>query len=202
MAKRDEKAGEAASAPEQVEAPAVEAPAVETAEAADTAALQQQLAEAEAKAAEHWDQLLRAKAELDNIRRRAERDLENAHKYALDRFTQELLPVVDSMEMGIKAAESAQAEVSQLREGAELTLKMLLGVLERFGIKAVDPQGHPFNPELHQAMTMQQTADAAPNTVVAVYQKGYQLNDRLVRPAMVVVAAPPPDAAQKIDEHA
>jgi molecular chaperone GrpE len=155
------------------------------------------LEDARAKADDHWDQLLRANAELDNARRRARQDVENAHKYALEKFAQELLPVKDSLEMGLAAASGEGESAAQLKEGTELTLKMLSAAMEKFGIKPVDPTGEPFNPELHQAMSMQESADHAPNTVMAVMQKGYQLNDRLIRPAMVVVAK----AAEKRPEE-
>lgn len=146
----------------------------------------EKLAAAEAKAQENWDQLLRTKAEMDNLRRRNEQDLEKAHKFALDKFAQELLPVRDSLEMGLKAAEEAGQE--SLIEGTQLTLKMLETAMEKFGIKAVHPVDEPFNPELHQAMSMLEAPDKAPNTVIDVMQKGYTLNDRLIRPAMVVVS--------------
>lgn len=166
-----------------------------------TEALKLQLEEARAKADQHWDQLLRVQAELENTRRRAERELENAHKYAVERFAQELLPVRDSLELGLAAADAA-ANVDKLREGTELTLRMLTGVMEKFGVRVVDPMGEPFNPERHQAVTMQ-PSDQPANTVVAVMQKGYTLNDRLIRPAMVVVARPP-DATpgQNVDAKA
>jgi len=150
--------------------------------------LQQQLAEAEAKAKEHWDQLLRVKAEQENLRRRHEREVENAHKYALERFAQDLLPVIDSLEMGAEAAVSEGATLEKVREGTELTLKMLLSTMERFGIQAVHPEGEPFNPEYHQAMSMLESPEHAANTVMNVMQKGYTLNERLIRPAMVVVS--------------
>ena len=172
--------------------------------------LQQQLAEAEAKAKEHWDQLLRVKAEQENLRRRHEREVENAHKYALERFAQELLPVIDSLEMGTEAAASEGATLEKLREGTELTLKMLLATIEKFGIKAVHPEGEAFNPEYHQAMSMLESPEHAANTVMNVMQKGYTLNERLIRPAMVVVSkgaaeAPQADAEAgngNIDEQA
>jgi molecular chaperone GrpE len=150
--------------------------------------LTQRLAQAEAKTAENWDAVLRARAEAENIRRRAERDLENAHKYALERFAQELLPIIDSLHMGIQAAQSADVAVEKLREGSELTLKMFETALAKFQVVAIDPAGQPFNPEQHQAVTLIESKDAAPNTVVTVLQKGYALNARLIRPAMVVVA--------------
>jgi len=160
----------------------------------DDQALQLQLEDARNKADEHWNQVLRLQAELENGRRRAERDVENAHKYALERFTQDLLPVKDSLELGLAAAGDDPA-VAKLREGTELTLKMLSQALEKYGIKEVNPLGQPFNPELHQAMSMQESAEQAPNTVLAVLQKGYTLNERLVRPALVVVAKAPTNAA-------
>jgi molecular chaperone GrpE len=150
--------------------------------------LQQQLAEAEAKAKEHWDQLLRVKAEQENLRRRHEREVQNAHKYALERFAQELLPVIDSLELGAEAAAGEGATMEKVREGTELTLKMLLSTIEKFGIQAVHPEGEPFNPEYHQAMSMLESPEHAANTVMNVMQKGYTLNERLIRPAMVVVS--------------
>lgn len=147
------------------------------------------LEDARAKADDHWNQVVRMQAELENTRRRAAADVEKAHKFALDKFAAELLPVVDSLEMGLAAAQGSDHEVAQkLHEGTELTLKMFTGVLEKFGIKQVDPLGQPFNPELHQAMTMQPSDEYEPNTVTAVMQKGYLLNDRLIRPAMVMVS--------------
>ena len=150
--------------------------------------LQQQLEEAEAKAKDNWDQLLRVKAEQENLRRRHEREVENAHKYALERFVQDLLPVIDSLEMGAEAAASEGATLDKVREGTELTLKMLLSTIDKFGIQAVHPEGEPFNPEYHQAMSMLESPEHAANTVMNVMQKGYTLNERLIRPAMVVVS--------------
>ena len=190
------------------------APVVETAQgsAEGGADLQGRLAAAEARAQENWDQLLRARAEQENLRRRTERELENAHKYALERFAQELLPVRDSLEMGLAAAgvlglyallllgEAAQSE--KLREGTELTLKMLVNAMDKFGIKEINPLNEPFNPDLHQAMAMQESAKAAPNTVITVMQKGYLLNDRLIRPAMVMVAKAANEKGGSVDEKA
>jgi len=146
------------------------------------------LEDARAKADEHWDELLRAKAELENMRRRAQRDVENAHKYALDKFIQEILPVKDSLELGLAAIGGEDEESAKHREGIDLTLKMFGSVMEKFGVKELDPTGEAFNPEHHQAMSMQESAEADPNTVLTVVQKGYLLNDRLVRPAMVIVS--------------
>lgn len=152
-------------------------------------ALQAKLEEVQAKADENWDQLVRSKADMENIRRRSERDLANAHKFALEKFAQELLPVIDSMEMGVAAAMDENADVSKLREGTEMTLKMFETAIEKFGIQGVHPHGETFNPEHHQAMTMIDSPEHEPNTIIDVMQKGYLLNERLVRPAMVVVAS-------------
>ncbi len=146
------------------------------------------LEDARAKADDHWDQLVRAKAELDNLRKRQARELENAHKFALERFAKELLPVRDSLELGLSAAQEAGADVEKLREGMELTLKLLTDVMAKFDIEEIDPEGEPFNPDLHQAMSMQPRDDVPPNTVVNVVQKGYTLNGRVIRPAMVMVS--------------
>ncbi len=151
----------------------------------------------QAKAAENWDRYLRAAAEAENIRKRAARDVEKARKFALENFSRELLAVVDSLEMGLAAADSADAE--SMREGSAATLKLLRTTLERFGVEQVDPEGEPFDPEFHEAMSMQPSATAEPGSVVAVIQKGYALNGRLLRPARVVVAAAPPDAADAED---
>ena len=159
--------------------------------APDHAELTGLLEDARGKADEHWDQCLRLQADLENLRKRAERDLANAHKYALERFAAEILPVQDSLEMGLAAFDQENADVGKLREGNELTLQMLGNVLAKFNIIEVNPQDEPFNPEFHQAMSMQPRDDVAPNTVVTVVQKGYLLNDRLVRPAMVIVAQAP-----------
>lgn len=151
--------------------------------------LMQQLQEAQAKVDERQEQLLRLQAELENTRRRAERDVQSAHKYALEKFVNELLPVKDSLELGEAAARKDDTDLEKVREGIELTLKMMADVMGKFGVAEVNPVGQAFNPDLHQAMSMQDVPDAKPNTVVTVYQKGYQLNERLVRPAMVVVAS-------------
>lgn len=145
-------------------------------------------AELQARADENWEKYLRAVAEADNIRKRAARDVENARKYALERFISELLAVRDSLEMGLAAAEGADAD--SLLEGSQATLKQLASTMERFGVEEVDPQGEPFDPERHEAMTMQPSREVEPDTVLTVYQKGYLLNGRLLRPARVVVAAP------------
>lgn len=147
--------------------------------------LEAQLEQAQAKATENWEQYLRAKADMDNLRRRNAKDVENAHKYGIDKFVSELLPVLDSMALGL-AAEDASAE--SLREGMELTMNMLDKMMEKLGIEEIDPLNEKFDAEKHQAMTMQPNADVEPNTVIAVMQKGYSLNERLIRPAMVMVS--------------
>jgi len=147
------------------------------------------LEDARSKADENWDQLLRARAEMENLKRRQANELEKAHKYALDGFVRELLQVRDSLELGHNAALDESANVEKLREGTELTLKLLTDVMGKFGVEQIDPKGEPFNPKFHQAMTTQPRDNMPPNTVVTVVQKGYQLNGRLVRPAMVIVSA-------------
>ena len=157
----------------------------------------------EAKVQENWDHYVRTKAEMDNMRRRGERDLENAHKYALERFALELLPVKDSLEMGVVAAQEDTADLDKVREGTEMTLRMLDSAMEKFHIKAVEPLDEPFDPELHQAMAMIEAPDKEPNTVINVMQKGYTLNERLVRPAMVVVSkAAETETGTNVDDQA
>lgn len=169
----------------------------------ESAELQALLTDARSKADEHWDQCLRLQAELENLRKRSERDLSQAHKFALEKFAAELLPVKDSLEMGVAAAAEESATVEHLREGSELTLKMLTSALEKFKIKEINPLNEQFNPEYHEAMSMQERADVAPNTVVTVVQKGYLLNDRLIRPAMVIVSrAAAQPAGGQINEQA
>jgi molecular chaperone GrpE len=133
------------------------------------------------------DTALRAQAEMENLRKRTTRDVENAHKYALEKFVHELLPILDSLTLGMSATESAE-NIDELREGMDLTLKMFDSAMEKFGVKAIQPQGEKFNPEQHEAVSMQEIEDSESGTVVTVIQKGYELNGRLVRPAMVVVA--------------
>mgnify|MGYP001817277360 FL=1 len=151
------------------------------------------LAEALAKADENWNLYVRAAAELENVRKRAARDVEHAHRFALENFGRDVLAVVDSLEMGLAAADNADAEA--LREGSEATCKLLKKTLERFGIVEVDPEGEPFDPELHEAMSMMPAPNAEPGSVVQVIQKGYALNGRLLRPARVIVAAEAPQDA-------
>mgnify|MGYP001545079094 FL=1 len=150
--------------------------------------LLQQLKDAEKKAEENWELLLRTKAEMENLRKRTEKDLEKAHKYGIEKFVSEMLPVKDSMEMGLAAQD---ATVESLHEGMELTMNMFNSALEKLSVKEINPLNEAFDPELHQAMTMQESDEVEANTVLAVMQKGYQLNERLVRPAMVVVSKKP-----------
>lgn len=149
------------------------------------AALQQQLDALQDELVTAREQVLRVSAEMQNVRRRAEQDVEKAHKFALERFAGELLPVVDNLERALAAI---PAEEAANREGVELTLKSLLGTLEKFGVNLINPHGEHFNPEHHQAIAMLDAPHAAPNSVVDVMQKGYSLNGRLLRPAMVAVA--------------
>jgi len=155
---------------------------------ADIESLREQLAAANEKAEANWNEVLRARAEMDNLRKRQERELEGARKYALESFVGELLQVRDSLELGIQAAQGDAADIKQLLEGTDLTLKLLGGVMTKLGVERLDPEGQPFNPDFHQAMSVQPRDDVPPNTVVAVIQKGYTLNGRLVRPALVMVS--------------
>ena len=165
--------------PEKAEAPNEPEAATENADVDELKAL----------ADENWNKFLRASAEVENVRKRATRDIENTRKFALEKFSNELLAVKDSLEMGLAASDASDSVA--LREGCEATLKLLTSTLERFGVVCLDPEGEPFDPEQHEAMTMQPSADAEPGTVLKVFQKGYALNGRLLRPARVVVAQEP-----------
>jgi len=169
---QDVSSGEAAQAPQGQ-------PAVET-----MPSLEEMLKAAELAAQEHHDAWLRAKADAENIRKRAQTDIASAHKYAIENFSTELLAVKDSLEAAL-AAENATAE--SLRSGVDLTLKQLVAVFGKFNVAEINPMGDKFDPHKHQAITMVES-DAAPNTVVNVLQKGYQLHDRIIRPALVMVA--------------
>ena len=147
--------------------------------------LEAQLAEAETR---ERDSVLRIKAEMENLRRRTELDVEKAHKFALERFSSELLPVIDNLERALDTADKTNAELTSMIEGVELTLKSLLDAVGKFGIEVVADTHVPFNPDVHQAMTMLESADHEPNHVMMVMQKGYTLNGRLLRPAMVAVS--------------
>ncbi len=157
-------------------------------EVVDVVALKQALEEERDRAEENWQKVLRIQAEMDNLRKRSERDVENAHKFGVEKFAKELLSVADSLEMGLQAAGGDDASVEKIREGTELTLQMLKKGLEKFSVLEVDPIDQPFDPEKHQAVSMQPVEGKASNTVTAVLQKGYTLNSRLIRPAMVMVA--------------
>lgn len=135
------------------------------------------------------EQMLRAAAELDNIRKRAARDVEQAHRFALEKFVQELLPALDGLELA--AANAGKADAASLAAGQEATLKLLQKALEKFAVNIVDPQGEPFDPQRHEAMAMQESATAEPQSVLHVVQRGYELNGRLLRPARVIVAKAP-----------
>ncbi len=153
--------------------------------------LQQQLEEAQAKAEENHNLYLRTAAELENVRKRAERETLAARKYGVEKLAADLLAVRDSLELGLAAAADDNAEIKAVVEGMELTLKMLGDVMDRYGVTQVNPQGEAFNPDFHEAMTAQETTEHTPNTVMQVLQKGYRLQDRLLRPALVVVAKAP-----------
>ena len=153
----------------------------------DIESLQNQLEKEKKDSQKNKDLALRAQAEMDNLRKRTARDVENAHKYALERFVNELLPIIDSLELGMSAAESVE-DIDDLREGMGLTIKMFDTAMNKFKVKAVDPQSEKFNPEQHEAVSMQEIDGTESGIVVKVMQKGYELNGRLVRPAMVIVA--------------
>lgn len=151
--------------------------------------LQEQLEAAEAAAGMARDELLRVQAEMQNLRRRTEQDIEKAHKFGQEKFSTELLAVMDNLERSAAAAEASEDEAVQaIKEGVELTLKGFMDCFKRFNIEAVDPLGEPFDPQLHQAMSIQESPDAEPNSVIAVMQKGYTLHGRVIRPAMVMVS--------------
>jgi molecular chaperone GrpE len=159
--------------------------------------LELSLSVAQATVADQKDSVIRAKAEVDNVRRRSAQDVEKARKFALEKFAAEMLTVVDNLERGLATIDAEAEEQKATFEGVNLTLQGLLSGLEKFGVKAINPQDQPFNPELHQAMSMQEVEGVEPNTVIAVMQKGYELNGRLIRPAMVMVskAAPAVDTS-------
>jgi len=169
--------------------------ATDVADSDDPVALQEALQQAQEQVRQYHDQALRAAAETQNIRKRAQRDVESARKFALEKFTTELLGVRDSLELGLAAGDNEQADAAKLIEGMQLTARMLANTMEKFGVEQVDPQGETFNPELHEAVSMQETDAQAANTVVSVMQKGYTLNGRVLRAAMVVVAKAPSGGA-------
>jgi molecular chaperone GrpE len=153
--------------------------------------LQQALSDAEERARSHREQYLRAVAELDNVRKRAQRDIESANRYGLEKFAAELLPVRDSLELAVQSADQAEVDARSLKQGQEATLQLLAKALERLGLAPINPVGEPFDPTRHEAMLAQESASAKPNTVLQVVQTGYELNGRLIRPARVIVAKAP-----------
>ncbi|WP_110458493.1 nucleotide exchange factor GrpE [Shewanella algidipiscicola] len=157
--------------------------------------LEQALAAAEAKVEEQKDSVIRAAAEVDNVRRRAAMDVEKAHKFALEKFANELLPVIDNMERALQGTNAEDQTTKAIYEGVELTLKSFTTAVEKFGLSPLNPQGEAFNPDHHQAIGMQPSDDFPANTVMMVMQKGYILNDRLLRPAMVMVSQGSADSA-------
>lgn len=165
-------------------------------------AAQERIVELEGQLASAQENALRAAADVQNIRRRAEQDIEKAHKFALEKFATDLLAVLDSLERGLEVSDPADETIRPMREGMELTYKLFLDTMKRFQVERVDPQGEPFNPELHQAMAMEESIHAEPNSVLKVFQCGYVMNGRLLRPAMVVVSKAPSEAPVKIDEQA
>ena len=149
--------------------------------------LQTQLEEAQQSAKDNWDKALRAQAEMENLKRRNAKDLENAHKFALDGFVKALLEVKDSLTMGLKTANEEKATIEHIIEGLEMTDKVFLSTMEKFGVETINPTDEAFNPEFHEAVTMVPVPDKESNSVLEVVQIGFTLNGRLVRPAMVVV---------------
>ncbi|OZB04538.1 MAG: nucleotide exchange factor GrpE [Marinobacter sp. 34-60-7] len=192
----DDKRNEQVADQQQEEVEVSEAGAGQASGGSEVEALQ-------ARLQEYQDQALRAQAEMQNVRRRAEIDVEKAHKFALEKFVKELLPVADSLEKAVESTEgqdNSSELVASIREGAEMTLGLFMNTLKKFSVEQLNPVGEPFDPQHHEAMSMVPAPDAEPNSVVAVVQKGYLLNGRVVRPAMVVVAKA--EDAPKIDEQA
>jgi molecular chaperone GrpE len=154
------------------------------------AVLEEKLTLAEQKAHENWEKAVRAVAELENVRRRTERDIANAHRYGQEKLIYAFLPVIDSLEHALEAVD--KATMDSMREGLALTLKLFMDALEKLNVSQIDPQGAVFNPQEHEAMSMQETPDVEPNTILSVFQKGYKLSDRVIRPARVIVAKSKP----------
>ena len=173
---------------DEQQTPDVAEPAVATDE---LSVLQQQLSAAEAAAQEEKDRALRIAAEMENLRRRAAQDVEKAHKFALEKFTGELLPVIDSLERALELADRDNETLKPMMEGVELTLRAMLTTVGKFGVEQVNPMGDAFDPNRHQAISMVENGNVAQNSVMAVMQKGYELNGRVIRPAMVMVARAP-----------
>ena len=181
---------------EEQRTPDVAEPAVATDE---LSALQQQLATAVAAAQEEKDRALRIAAEMENLRRRSAQDVEKAHKFALEKFAGELLPVIDSLERALELADRDNETLKPMMEGVELTLRAMLTTVGKFGVEQVNPMGDAFDPNRHQAISMVENGNVAPNSVMAVMQKGYELNGRVIRPTMVMVARAP---AASVDTQA
>ena len=158
---------------------------------AEIAALHAELEAAKQTIEDQKDSVVRAAAEVENIRRRAAQDVDKAHKFALEKFAGDLLPVLDNLERAIEFADKDNEAIKPMLEGVEMTAKSFVEALGKFNVEVVEPQGETFNPDLHQAMSMQPSEDVAPNTVLAVMQKGYTLNGRLLRPALVMVSKAP-----------
>ena len=174
----------------------------QSAENATVTTDEQHIEQLEEQLASAKENALRAAAEMQNIRRRAEQDIEKAHKFALEKFATDLLPVLDSLERGLEVSDPTDKAIRPMREGMELTYKLFLDTLKRFQVERLDPQGEPFNPEQQQAMAMEESAHVEPNSVLKVFQCGYVMNGRLLRPAMVVVSKAPSEPPVKIDEQA
>ncbi len=168
-----------------------ESATADTGAAPDAERLQQQLAEAQNQAQQERERAIRAAAEMENLRRRAAMDVEKAHKFALEKFAGELLPVIDSLERALEMSDRENEQLKPTLEGVELTLRSMLNAVGKFGVLPIDPQGEGFDPNRHQAMSMVENPNVAPNTVLAVMQKGYELNGRVIRPAMVMLAKAP-----------
>ncbi len=168
-----------------------ESATADTGAAPDAERLQQQLAEAQDQAQQERERAIRAAAEMENLRRRAAMDVEKAHKFALEKFAGELLPVIDSLERALEMSDRENDQLKPTLEGVELTLRSMLNAVGKFGVLPIDPQGEGFDPNRHQAMSMVENPNVAPNTVLAVIQKGYELNGRVIRPAMVMLAKAP-----------
>lgn len=151
-------------------------------------ALQRALEHAKKEAEDYRDQKLRIQAELENMRKRMEREVDNVRKFALERLVVELLPIKDSLEMGLDAVNAPTVDAAKIKEGMELTLKLFDSTFEKFNVKEINPLGEVFNPQLHEAITLAESAEHPSNQVINVFQKGYQLNDRLIRSAKVIVA--------------
>lgn len=182
----------AAEAPADDAAPAEAAETVETPSEGD---IEAQLAEAREQADKHWEDLLRIRAEMDNLRKRSAREMDKARKFGVERLASDLLQVYDSLERGLEAGDAEGATVDKMREGTDLTLKLLLKVMGDHGVEQVDPTGEAFDPERHEAISAMPSPEVAENHVMTCVQKGYLLNDRLIRPAMVIVSKGAEDAS-------